>query len=91
MRSVGINSGHKLTLSQRFRRTLAATTLAAALVASPFFMPTTPSEAGGETRTISLYQVHTKESLTITYKVNGRYIPSAMTQDQPFAARLAPQ
>ncbi|WP_162914364.1 DUF882 domain-containing protein [Taklimakanibacter lacteus] len=34
--------------------------------------------AGGETRTISLYHVHTKESLTITYKVDGRYIPSAL-------------
>ena len=50
------------------------------MVASPFFMPTTPSEAGGETRTISLYHVHTKESLTVTYKVNGRYIPSAMSK-----------
>jgi uncharacterized protein YcbK (DUF882 family) len=54
--------------------------LAAALVASPLFMPTAPSEAGGETRTISLYHVHTKESLTVTYKVNGRYIPSAMSK-----------
>jgi uncharacterized protein YcbK (DUF882 family) len=27
---------------------------------------------------LSLYHVHTKESLTITYKKNGRYIPSAM-------------
>jgi len=43
-------------------------------------MPTSPTEAGGETRTISLYQVHTKESLTVTYKVNGRYIPSAMAK-----------
>ncbi|MGE4248250.1 MAG: DUF882 domain-containing protein [Parvibaculaceae bacterium] len=34
--------------------------------------------AGGETRTLSLYHVHTKESLTITYKVDGRYIPSAL-------------
>ena len=32
----------------------------------------------GEVRTLSLYQVHTKESLTVTYKKNGRYIPSAM-------------
>ncbi|MBL8907264.1 MAG: DUF882 domain-containing protein [Rhizobiales bacterium] len=54
--------------------------IAAVLVASPFFMPASPTEAGGETRTISLYHVHTKESLTVTYKVNGRYIPSAMTK-----------
>ncbi|MFO0990973.1 MAG: DUF882 domain-containing protein [Hyphomicrobiales bacterium] len=80
MSSVGINSGHKPTLPQRFRRIIAATTLAAALVASPLFMPASPSQAGGETRTISLYHVHTKESLTVTYKVNGRYIPSAMAK-----------
>jgi uncharacterized protein YcbK (DUF882 family) len=80
MRSVGINSGHNPTLPQRFRKLLAATTLAAALVVSPFFLPTTPSEAGGETRTISLYHVHTKESLTVTYKMNGRFIPSAMSK-----------
>ncbi|WP_162918729.1 DUF882 domain-containing protein [Taklimakanibacter deserti] len=36
------------------------------------------ASAGGETRTLSLYHVHTKESLTITYKVDGRYIPSAL-------------
>jgi uncharacterized protein YcbK (DUF882 family) len=34
--------------------------------------------AGGETRTLSLYHVHTRESLTVTYKVDGRYIPSAL-------------
>ena len=36
-----------------------------------------PAHAG-ETRKLSLYQVHTKESLTVTYKKNGRYVPSAM-------------
>lgn len=34
--------------------------------------------SGGETRTLSLYHVHTGQSLTITYKQNGKYIPSAM-------------
>jgi uncharacterized protein YcbK (DUF882 family) len=34
--------------------------------------------AAGETRTISLVHQHTKEHLTVTYKVNGRYVPSAM-------------
>ncbi len=37
-----------------------------------------PAQAAGETRTLSLYFTHTKESLTVTYKKNGRYIPSAM-------------
>lgn len=34
--------------------------------------------AGGETRSISIYHTHTKESLTVTYMVNGKYVPSAM-------------
>ncbi|MBC8037770.1 MAG: DUF882 domain-containing protein [Rhizobiales bacterium] len=37
-----------------------------------------PAISGGETRTLSLHHVHTKESLTVTYMVNGRYVPSAM-------------
>jgi uncharacterized protein YcbK (DUF882 family) len=36
------------------------------------------AQSGGETRTISLYHIHTKESLTVSYMVNGRYVPSAM-------------
>lgn len=44
------------------------------------FAGTSPSVAGGETRTISLYHIHTKESLTITYMKDGRYIPSAMNK-----------
>jgi uncharacterized protein YcbK (DUF882 family) len=36
--------------------------------------------AAGDTRTLSIYHVHTKESLTITYKKNGRYIPSALAK-----------
>lgn len=40
----------------------------------------TPAHSGGETRTISLYHVHTGESLTVTYMVDGRYVPSAMSK-----------
>jgi uncharacterized protein YcbK (DUF882 family) len=54
--------------------------MATIFAASTFLSTLTPSQAAGETRTISLYQVHTKESLTVTYKVNGRYIPSAMSK-----------
>jgi len=36
------------------------------------------STAYAETRTLSLYFPHTKETLTVTYKKNGRYIASAM-------------
>src|SRR5438309_11964950 len=34
--------------------------------------------ADGETRTISFHHTHTNESLTITYKVNGRYDDEAL-------------
>lgn len=52
--------------------------LAGALATGLWFGFGPDARAGGETRTLSLYQVHTKESLTITYKVDGRYIPSAL-------------
>jgi len=34
--------------------------------------------AEGETRTISLHHMHTDESITITYKRNGRYDDEAL-------------
>lgn len=40
----------------------------------------TPAHSGGETRTISLHHVHTGENLTVTYMVDGRYVPSAMAK-----------
>ncbi|MGI9416056.1 MAG: DUF882 domain-containing protein [Hyphomicrobiales bacterium] len=36
--------------------------------------------ANGDVRTISFYNVHNKETLKVTYKKDGRYIPSAMKQ-----------
>lgn len=36
------------------------------------------ASASAETRTLSMYFTHTKESLTVTYKRNGRYDPAAM-------------
>ena len=58
-----------------------------------------PAAAAGESRTLSLYFVHTKESLTVTYKKNGRYIPSAMAKLNHFlrdwrrnkATRMSPK
>jgi uncharacterized protein YcbK (DUF882 family) len=34
--------------------------------------------ANGDTRTISFHHIHLNEDTTITYKVNGRYVPEAM-------------
>lgn len=71
-------NGHRGSLTSRARRIVFSTALAGALTAGLWFGLGSDATAGGETRTLSLYQTHTKESLTVTYKVNGRYIPSAM-------------
>jgi uncharacterized protein YcbK (DUF882 family) len=36
--------------------------------------------AFGSTRTISLYHIHTKETITITYKKDGKYVPEALAK-----------
>ncbi|MBW8639139.1 DUF882 domain-containing protein [Hoeflea sp. WL0058] len=38
------------------------------------------SAAAAETRTLKLYFLHTKEHASITYKKNGRYIPSGLKE-----------
>ncbi len=57
---------------------LTSTAVAAALGTGIFMNWNAPAVSGGETRTLSLYQVHTKESVTVTYMKDGKYIPSAM-------------
>ena len=54
---------------------IAAVTVA--LDAMPFMMPPV-ADAASDERTISIYEIHTKETTTVTYKRNGKYIPSAM-------------
>lgn len=67
----------------RFRKLVLPAVFAACLGVS-VWLAIGPSEStaaiGRETRTLSLYHVNTKESLTVTYKVNGRYIPSALSK-----------
>lgn len=71
--------GHRISLSKKFAKALASMAIAGTLALGAWsFVDAAPSEAGGETRTISLYHIHTKESLTVTYMQNGRYVPSAM-------------
>ncbi len=38
------------------------------------------ASARGETRTLSLYEIHTKESLTVTYKRDGKYDQEALAK-----------
>jgi uncharacterized protein YcbK (DUF882 family) len=61
-----------------FRSTLTSLALATSLVVGAWLGTAAPLDAAGETRTLSMYHVHTKERLTVTYMKNGRYIPSEM-------------
>ena len=70
--------GHRQPLSSRLKKLAAASILFAACASVAWGTLPGSLIAAGETRTLSLYHVHTKESLTITYKKNGRYIPSAL-------------
>lgn len=71
-------NGHHASFISRVRRIALTTAFAGALTTGLWLGFGHDATAGGETRTLSLYHVHTKESLTITYKVDGRYIPSAL-------------
>jgi len=71
-------AGNYQVLTRRIKRILASSAVAAALALGAWTGLGGELKAGGETRTISLYHMHTRESLTVTYMVNGRYVPSAM-------------
>ncbi len=74
------NAGHRQDLQSRLKKTLVSTAIVGALTLGAFGVASAPTVAGGETRTIQLYHMHTGERLSITYKKDGRYIPSAMKQ-----------
>ena len=78
MSLIGREVGQRHTLIKRWKKLLASTVIAAALTAGAWTVFDSQAFSGGETRTLALYQVHTGESLTVTYKQNGRYIPSAL-------------
>ena len=44
------------------------------------------SEAAAETRTLNMYYTHTKKSAKITFKKNGRYLKSGLSQANKFLA-----
>lgn len=58
----------------------------ALLAASVWFWGATAQQANatGETRTLSLYEIHTKESLTVTYKRDGKFDEDALKQINHF-------
>jgi uncharacterized protein YcbK (DUF882 family) len=65
------------TLQKSFGKIILSVAVASSLLLGGNLL-VSDSEAGGETRSISLYHVHTKENITVTYMQNGRYVPSAM-------------
>ncbi len=71
---------HRQSLQSRFKKALVASTVVASLVVADLVLLGSSLIAGGETRTIQLYHIHTGESLSVTYMQNGRYVPSAMKQ-----------
>ena len=63
---------------QRWQKAFASVTFVAAIAIGSYLSWYAPASSGGETRTISIYHIHTKENLTVTYMKDGKYIPSAM-------------
>ena len=63
---------HGPTGVSAFARTVAA--LSIAVVLSCMVV----SAASAETRTLRMYYTHTKESITVTFKKNGKYVPSGL-------------
>ncbi len=72
------NVGHIGTLRKHIQKFLVSVAVASVIAVGAGVALHTPTIAGGETRTLTLYQVHTKENLTITYRKDGRYVPSAL-------------
>ncbi len=58
----------------------------ALLAAGVWFWAATGQQANatGETRTLSLYEIHTKETLTVTYKRDGKFDEDALKQIDNF-------
>jgi uncharacterized protein YcbK (DUF882 family) len=75
-RNIGI--GQQGLLKKRVSKALASVAIASTFMLGAWALSGTAAISGGETRTISLYHQHTRESVNVTYMVNGRYVPSAM-------------
>ncbi len=73
-----LNVGHKLSLQKTLKKAVATAAIAGTLGLGLFMSSVSTAVSGGETRTISMVHQHTGEKITVTYKQNGRYVPSAM-------------
>ncbi|WP_348645200.1 DUF882 domain-containing protein [Methylobacterium sp. BTF04] len=72
----GLKTAERRPRLRRFA--IAASGIALALVAGT--RGTQNAVANGDTRTLSIYHSHTKESLTVTFKRDGRYDRAALEQ-----------
>ncbi len=54
------------------------------LIAIATWSTATGPSAAGETRTLSMYNIHTKETLTVTFKRNGKYDEAALKEINTF-------
>ena len=77
---LGRDTGQNRPSISRFRNALASSAIAAVIAVGAWAGFGASAISSGETRTISLHHIHTGEDLTVTYMVNGRYVPSAMKQ-----------
>ncbi len=80
---MGMPAGNNLfTKSVKFAKRWSTIAVLTAFVACTSFFAirdfVPDASAVDEERTISFYNIHNKETIEITYKKNGRYIPSAM-------------
>ena len=82
-----MRTGRRVAATRPVRRAgLAGAVLVALLLNTT---GTQDAVANGDTRTLRLYHNHTRESLTVTFRRNGRYPRARAAQLVP--ARLAPR
>ena len=72
--------GNRGTLASRLNNILISCAVIGSFAAGAIVLASGTAFAGGETRTISMYHNRTRESLTVVYMKDGKYVPSAMKQ-----------
>lgn len=68
----------------RLKRLVALVCVFGAMLLAPALVAPGLSSAHAETRTLKLYNVHTKERVQITFKKDGRYIPGGLRDANRF-------
>ncbi len=74
----GVFWGSAFPLRTKSKNKLAGIPLMAAMLGMGLTLVSTQSASGATERRLAFYMVHTKETIDIVYKRNGKYIPSAI-------------